>query len=38
MLTILREKIDDARLQKVGENLEGYVKVVVDIERNILAA
>lgn len=38
MLTLVREKIDDQTLQKVAEDLEGYVKVVVDVERGILAA
>ena len=38
MLTIVRTKIDEETLQKVAEDLEGYMKVVVDIERNILTA
>ncbi|CAN5306788.1 hypothetical protein BH10PAT1_BH10PAT1_4390 [soil metagenome] len=38
MLLILKNKVDDATLKKVGEDLDGYVKFVVDIEREILTA
>ena len=38
MLLIIREKVDEETLKKVAEDLDGYIKVVVDIERNILAA
>lgn len=35
---IITSKSDEETLKKVAEDLEGYVKVVVDIEREILAA
>jgi len=38
MLLIIREKVDEETLKKVAEDLDGYIKVVVDIGRNILAA
>ena len=38
MLLIIREKVDEETLKKVAEDLDGYIKVVVDIRRNILAA
>jgi len=38
MLLIVRAKIDSQTLQKIAEDLKGYIKVVVDIRRKILAA
>ena len=38
MLSIIREKADEKALKKIAEDLDGYVKVVVDIRRKILAA
>ena len=38
MLLIIRSKIDSESLKKVAEDLSGYIKVVVDIQRRILAA
>ena len=38
MLVILKEKADANTLKRVAEDLDGYVKVVVDINRNILSA
>jgi len=38
MLLIIREKADERILKTVAEDLDGYVKVVVDIKRKILAA
>lgn len=38
MLLIVRTKIDSETLKKIAENLKGYIKVVVDIRRKILAA
>jgi len=38
MLLIVRAKIDSQTLKKIAEDLKGYIKVVVDIRRKILAA
>lgn len=38
MLLLVTSKIAEADLQKVAEDLNGYIKVVVDIERGILTA
>lgn len=38
MNIIIENKITKNQLQKLGEHFGGYVKVVVDIEREILAA
>ena len=38
MLLIIREKTGEEILKQVAEDLDGYIKVVVDIKRNILAA
>ena len=38
MLLIIRAKIDSELRKKVAEDLKGYIKVVVDIRREILSA
>ena len=38
MLTIIRSKINSESLKQVAEDLKGYVKVVVDVQRKILSA
>lgn len=38
MLLIVKKKADEDTLKKVAEDFAGYVKVVVDIQRKILAA
>jgi len=38
MLLIIREKAREETLAKVAEDLKGYIKVVVDIQRKILSA
>ncbi|OGW98626.1 MAG: hypothetical protein A2Y04_01065 [Omnitrophica WOR_2 bacterium GWC2_45_7] len=38
MLLIIRSKIDSESLKRVAEDLKGYVKVVVDVQRRVLAA
>ncbi|MDO8661908.1 MAG: DUF5674 family protein [Candidatus Omnitrophota bacterium] len=38
MLLIVKQKADEEILKKVAEDLDGYVKVVVDIKRKILSA
>ena len=38
MLLIIRAKIDSQTRQKIAEDLKGYIKVVVDVRRKILAA
>lgn len=38
MLLIIRKKADNETLERIGEDLNGYVKVTVDIKRGILAA
>ena len=37
MLLIIREKANEEILKNIAEDLEGYVKVVVDLKRKILA-
>lgn len=38
MLLVIDSKVDEETLKKVAEDLEGYIKVVVDIEKGILTA
>ena len=38
MILIIRSKIDSQSRKKVAEDLKGYIKVVVDIQRKILSA
>ncbi|MFA4889490.1 MAG: DUF5674 family protein [Candidatus Omnitrophota bacterium] len=38
MLLVIRQKADEDILKKVAEDLNGYVKVVVDVGRKILSA
>lgn len=38
MLMLVASRINEADLQKVSEDFDGYIKVVVDIERGILVA
>ncbi|MDO8498496.1 MAG: DUF5674 family protein [bacterium] len=38
MLLIITSKADKETLQKVAEDLEGYIKFVVDVEKGILTA
>lgn len=38
MILILRKKATDDQLKKVAEDFDGYIKFVVDVEREILAA
>ena len=38
MLLIIRAKIDSETRKKIAEDLKGYIKVVVDVRRKILAA
>lgn len=38
MLLIVRAKIDPETLKKIAQDLKGYIKVVVDVRRKILAA
>ena len=38
MLLIIRAKVDAESRRKVAEDLQGYVKVVVDVRREILSA
>ncbi|MEX0616247.1 MAG: DUF5674 family protein [Candidatus Woykebacteria bacterium] len=38
MLLLIEDKISDKDLKKVAEDFDGYVKVVVDVDREILTA
>jgi hypothetical protein len=38
MLLMVRTKIDLETLKKIAEDLKGYIKIVVDVRRKILAA
>lgn len=38
MLILITSRINEADLQKVSEDFDGYIKVVVDIEKGILVA
>ena len=38
MLLLINAKISQENLQKVAQDLEGYIKVVIDIEKGILTA
>jgi len=37
MLLIVRTKIDPEARKKIAEDLKGYIKIVVDVQRKILA-
>lgn len=38
MLMILSESVDEATKKKISEDLDGYVKVVIDVSKEIIAA
>ena len=38
MLLIIKSKADSKTLKKVSKDLEGYIKVVVDVNKEILSA
>ncbi|MCX5707756.1 MAG: DUF5674 family protein [Candidatus Omnitrophica bacterium] len=38
MLLIIRAKIDSETQKKIAEDLKGYIKIVVDVRRKVLAA
>ena len=38
MLRIIKSKTDDNTLKEVAQDFDGYIKVVVDIQKQILAA
>jgi len=38
MILIVRAKIDSQTRKKIAEDLKGYIKVVVDVRRKVLAA
>ncbi len=38
MLISVTSKITDTQLQEAAQDLQGYIKIVVDIEQNILTA
>ena len=38
MLEIIRSKIDPESRKKIAQDLKGYIKVVVDVRRRVLAA
>lgn len=38
MLVVLDKKADEITLQKVAEDLHGYIKFVVDVEKQIMTA
>ena len=38
MLLIIKKKADEETIKKISEDLDGYVKVVIDVKRKILAA
>lgn len=38
MLILIKEKADEEILKKTAEDLDGYIKFVVDLERKILTA
>jgi len=38
MLRIIKSKVDDKALKEAAEDFDGYIKVVVDVQRQILAA
>lgn len=38
MIIILKEKIKPTQLKQVSQDLDGYIKFVVDLDREILAA
>ena len=38
MLLILRQKATPQKIHQISEDLDGYIKIVVDIDKKILAA
>ena len=38
MLLIVRTKVDSETRKKIAEDLKGYIKIVVDVRRKVLAA
>lgn len=38
MIIIIRSQADEQTLKKVAQDLNGYIKIVVDVRRRILAA
>lgn len=38
MLILIKQKVSEDILKKVAEDLDGYIKVVVDLEQEILTA
>ena len=38
MLLIVRDKIDPETRKKIAEDLKGYIKIVADVQRKVLAA
>ncbi|MFC1514319.1 DUF5674 family protein [Candidatus Omnitrophota bacterium] len=38
MVLVIRTKIDPETREKIAEDLKGYIKIVVDVRRKILAA
>ena len=38
MLLIVRTKVDSGTRKKIAEDLKGYIKIVVDVRRKVLAA
>jgi len=38
MLLIVRAKINSETREKIAEDLKGYIKIVVDVRRKVLAA
>jgi hypothetical protein len=38
MILLVRTKIDAETRKKIAEDLKGYIKIVVDVQRKILAA
>jgi hypothetical protein len=38
MLLIVRAKTDSQTLKKIAEDLKGYIKIVVDLRREVLSA
>ena len=38
MILIIRKKASEEEIEKMAEDFDGYIKIVVDVEREILAA
>lgn len=38
MLLFIKSKIDDSTLKKISEDLEGYIKIVVDVSQGVMTA